>query len=53
MALVGEEENVVSGRWESKDWVGAWHPEASAKLENNLGLLDNPIQGAIVNCCLH
>lgn len=53
MALVGEEENVISGRWESKDWVGAWHPEGSARLENNLGLLDKTIQGAMVNCYLH
>lgn len=50
MALVGKEENVVSGRWGSKAWVGEWHPEDSVGLEDNLGLLDKTVQIAVVNC---
>lgn len=53
MALVGKEENVVSGRWGSKAWVGEWHPEDSVGLEDNLGLLDKTVQIAVVNCYFH
>lgn len=52
MALVGKEENVVSGRWGSKAW-GEWHPEDSVGLEDNLGLLDKTVQIAVVNCYFH
>lgn len=53
VALVGKEEKVVPGRWGAKAWMGSWHPEGFAGLEDSLGLLDKTVQGAIGNCYLH